>query len=322
MKSIQDIFIRDKDFANQMESKILPFLKENTKDGYFETQDGLKLHYQYMINPQERASIVISHGYCEFTTKFSEVMYYFYQMGYSVFIVDHRGHGLSDRQVDGYFKVYVNHFEDYISDFNQFIEKIVIPYSLTEHLYLFAHSMGGAVGALYLEKYPTVFEKAVLTSPMIRLNTGISNKFVIRLVCLLSHLHIFRKRYIPKHHDYDHKYKYPHCSCLSKARYNFVYNEREREVHYRTSGATFGWAREAFNVSKKILKNAHLIQIPVILMQASKDTLVMPDAQDEFVERALNCTLRRFEGSKHEIFNATDDIILDYYGEVFHFFER
>jgi lysophospholipase len=320
--TFENLFISDKDFEASVQEVIRPFLRERANDGYFVNTDGLSLHYKYLINPDERASIVISHGFCEYIPKYEETVYYFYKMGYSVFIMEHRGHGFSEREVDNLSKVYVKHFEDYVYDFNQFVEKIVATKSKSGHLYLFAHSMGGGIGAMYLEKYPNVFEKAVLTSPMIEIATPTTNAFVIKLVCLLSHLRIFAKSFLPKHHDYDHTYKYPQCSAMSKARYNSQYNQREEEPHYRTNGATFAWTREAVNVSKKILKNAHLIEIPVILMQASKDTLVMPQAQVKFSRLAKNCTLRIFEGSKHEIFNATDDIIKEYYKEVFSFFEN
>ncbi len=321
MKKIEDMFIREQDFAEVMPSKVLPFLKDKTKDGYFNNRQGMKLHYRTLINPEEKAAIVISHGYCEFTTKYAETMYYFYQMGYSVFIVEHRGHGMSDREVEGFSKVHVNHFEDYVSDFNEFIEKIVVPECLTDRLILFAHSMGGAIGACYLEEHPTVFERAILTSPMIQIATGDASKFMVKMMVLVSHLPFLNKKYLKGHHDYDHTYKYPRCSSLSKARYNYQFEEREHELHYQTNGCTFGWSREAVNVSKKILKNADLVEIPVIIMQASKDTLVMPEGQNEFSKLAPNCKLYRFEGSKHEIFNATDDIILDYYNIVFNFCE-
>ncbi len=318
---IEDILIKEKDFAEAMESKVLPFLNNKITHGYFTNRDGMRIHYETMINPMEKASIVMSHGYCEFTTKYAETMYYFYQMGYSVFIVDHRGHGLSDREVSGFSKVHINHFDDYVLDFNEFIEKVVIPESLTEQLVLFGHSMGGGIGALYLEMYPNVFKCAVLSSPMIKLTTGNLNKFLQKTVILLSYLSIFNKKYLPGYHDYDHTFKYPKCSSLSKARYTYQYNEREREEHYRTNGCTYGWSRESFNVSKKIIKNACLVEIPVIIMQASMDALVIPEAQNQFAKLAKNCQVVRFEGSKHEIFNATDDIILEYYNKVFSFIE-
>ena len=141
MKLIEDIIIKEEDFTATMEGKILPFLNENFKEGYISSTDGLKLHYQFLVNPNEKAAIVISHGYCEFISKYAESIYYFYEMGYSVFMMEHRGHGFSGRLVEGFSKVHVRRFEDYVSDFNLFIENVVIPESLTEKLYLFAHSI-------------------------------------------------------------------------------------------------------------------------------------------------------------------------------------
>ncbi len=319
--TFEDLFIKDQDFSKELENILLPFMEETATDGYLESNDGLKLHYQYFLNPKERAAIVISHGFCEFISKYAETIYYFYQMGYSVFMIEHRGHGFSDRQVSGFSMVHVNRFEDYVDDFSLFIEKVVIPQSLTERLYLFAHSMGGGIGSLYLEAHPEVFKKAVLSSPLMELNMGSTNKFLIWLVCMLSYIPFIGTKYIPGHHDYDHKYKYPHCSTMSKARYNFVYNEREEEPHYQSNGASFRWGREAINVSKKILKNAHLVKIPVILMQASLDDLVTPTAHKEFESKAADCKLIRYEDCKHEIFNATDDIIFDYYKKIMDFYE-
>ncbi len=321
MKSIEDIFIKEQDFALKMEDKVLPFLKEKIKKGYFENGDGLKLYYESYVRADEKASIVISHGYCEFTMKYAELIYYFYNMGYSVFIMDHRGHGFSDRQVDGYSKVHVDHFQDYVLDFNDFIEKVVRLESVTERLILFAHSMGGGIGALYLEQYPNVFERAILSSPMIQLSTGSTNIIIVKLLGLLSYLPFLSKKYLIGYHDYDHTFKYPRCSSLSKARYIFQYNLREKEPCYRTNGCTFSWSREAFNVSKKILKNACLVKNPVIIMQASMDNLVLPEPQEEFADKAANCKVIKFQGSKHEIFNALDEIIIDYYHKVFEFIE-
>ena len=321
MKTIEEIFINEKDFARTMEGKVLPFLNGKIRDGYFKNREGLNLHYQFLVNPNEKATVVISHGFCEFTTKYAETVYYFYEMGYSVFLIDHRGHGFSDRQVKGFYKVHIDDFDDYVEDLHEFVEKIVVPESLTEKLYLFAHSMGGGIGARFLEMYPKVFSKAVLSSPLMELNTGKTAKWKIKLLGLLSHLPVVEKMYIPGYHDYDHVYKYPDCSAMSEPRYKYQYDERERVEQYQTSGGTFCWGREAVNVSKKILKNAHLVKIPVILMQASLDNLVMPQAQVQFSQLAADCRLIVYEDCKHEIFNASDDIILKYYTEVLKFFQ-
>ena len=58
-----------------------------------------------------------------------------------------------------------------------------------------------------------------------------------------------------------------------------------------------------------------------------RTALVSLKAQDIFAEKINNCgktscTLIRMAGTKHEIFNAQDDILETYWGHVFGFFER
>ena len=316
---LEQLIVKDKDFLKSMDEVIHPFIKDKFCQGHFTTPDGLKINYEYGLNPDAKGNIVISHGYCEFITKYYEIMYYLYNMGYSVFMVDHRGHGLSDRQVDGYSMVYVKNFNDYVKDFNQFINEVVLPNSSGKELILYAHSMGGAVGIRYLETYPDVFKRAVLNSPMIAMNLDNTPAAAIKAVTIGSLLPGVGKKYTPGQIEYNGEYKYPKCSTISEERYKYQYAEREREPHYQSNGASMSWSREAFNISKKILKNAPKVQIPVILCQAGRDTLVALEPQNEFVRLCQSVKLVRFEESKHEIFNATDEIIMEYWKTIYEF---
>lgn len=140
------------------------------ESGYYGTKDGKRLYYEKFINENEHAVVVISHGFCEFAEKFEEVIYYFLCKGYSVYIPEHRGHGKSDRDVDDLSKVYVKSFDEYVSDFAGFVNDIVKKETEKDKkIILYAHSMGGAIGALVLEKYPHLFDCAILTSPMLKM---------------------------------------------------------------------------------------------------------------------------------------------------------
>ena len=46
-----------------------------------------------------RGVVVISHGFTEFARKYSEMAWYFLLSGYSVCILEHRGHGHSAHDV-------------------------------------------------------------------------------------------------------------------------------------------------------------------------------------------------------------------------------
>lgn len=58
--------------------------------------------------------------------KYYEMIYYFAKAGYSVYMVEHRGHGFSERSVSDMSMVTVNSFDDYVSDLDMFIREIVM----------------------------------------------------------------------------------------------------------------------------------------------------------------------------------------------------
>lgn len=316
----KDLFIREEDFAEKMQSQVLPLLEENIKDGFFENKDKGMLHYRYIINEASDKTLVICHGFCEYALKYSEMIYYFYNMGYSVFILEHRGHGQSVRQVKSMSKVHVNHFQDYVDDFHLFMEQIVITKMGEKGLYLLAHSMGGAIGALYLEQHPDVFEKCVLSSPMIKMSTAGVSQIEVELILALAKIPFVNKMFVPGQGEYQGIFDFTGSCMKSQARYTLHHSFREQDIHYRTNGASLRWAAEAFNVSKKIIKNANFVKIPVILMQASLDDLVDNHYQDIFADKVDSCQLYVFQGAKHEIFNSLEDNILDYYTRIFDFF--
>lgn len=71
-------------------------------------------------------------------------------------------------------------YDRYVTDFARFVETVVSPRE--EHRIVFAHSMGGAIAILALERYPQLFEAAVLSAPMCAMQTGKYPRFAARLL--------------------------------------------------------------------------------------------------------------------------------------------
>ena len=109
----------------EMESKVLPALDACMTEGWMDPAtvdwngDALpkldepgRLHYccydahKFDVLREDGASgifrgvVVISHGFTEFARKYSEMAWYFLLAGYSVCILEHRGHGHSVHDVD------------------------------------------------------------------------------------------------------------------------------------------------------------------------------------------------------------------------------
>ena len=173
------MIITEEKYNEELTRCVLPFIRLNFEDGYMKSADGTRIHYGYVTTPVPKAAIVISHGFTECMPKYYEMIYYFAKAGYSVYMVEHRGHGFSERSVSDMSMVTVNSFDEYVSDLDMFIREIVMKREGRRPLYLYGHSMGGAIAAMYLEKHPEVFTKAVLSSPMIEMLYGNFSHFAV-----------------------------------------------------------------------------------------------------------------------------------------------
>ena len=163
------ILFGEKDYIYRMETVVRDFLKKNVRHGYFRSYDNARIHYYAIKHENEKGVIVISHGFCDFFYKYHEMSYYFYELGYSVYFIDHRGHGYSQRMTSDISKVYIQSYKQYVDDLKCFMDKIVTRRSTSDNYILFAHSMGGAIGAMFLEMYPQYFKRAVLSSPLMKM---------------------------------------------------------------------------------------------------------------------------------------------------------
>ena len=106
----------------------------------------------------------------------------------------------------------------------------------------------------------------------------------------------------------------------SEPRYAYIFNQREQVPQYTSYGGTYAWTRASIKATKQIARDAGKVQIPVLLCQAGRDTMVRAEGQEYFAKNSGNTRIVRFPDSKHELFTATYDIMLPYYEEVFDFY--
>ena len=143
----------------RMEKEAEPFLQKIRKSGIMKLSGDKGLYYELYPQKDAKGTIVISYGFTESCLKYYELIYYFYREGYQAAIMDHRGHGRSMREVEDMTVVHIELFSRYVKDLHHFVETKVKPMAKEGPLYLFAHSMGGCIGAFYLEQYPDDFKR-------------------------------------------------------------------------------------------------------------------------------------------------------------------
>ncbi|MEE8885095.1 MAG: alpha/beta hydrolase [Eubacteriales bacterium] len=310
------------DFTERMNTENAAWREEHVQEGDTPGFDGLSLHYYFAPHEDAKANIVIVHGFCEFWYKYQEMSWYYWQQGYNVFFYEQRGHGYSGRQTEVEDLVHVDSFKDYVEDLKCFLDQVVIPNGEGKKIFLFSHSMGGAVSALFLERYPRYFRAAVLSSPMLKFNRQGVPEAAVRVLYNHARIHHLEHEVSYGQTRFSETPDYENSCQLSPARFNYQFNARLADPKDRTSAATYGWTCAAVDMERPVLRHANRVRIPVLLFQAGNDTLVEPVAQDVFARRAGHVEFVRYASSKHEIFNATDEVRYDYFGRIFRFYNR
>lgn len=313
----------EEEYAQQMQKTVEPMLAQIRQSGKIPVKGG-ELYYE--LYPKEGAdTVVISHGFTESAEKFSELIYYLHQAGYQTAIWEHRGHGRSLREGKNADTIYVEDFQDYVEDMHLLMEKRFKAFAGEGKLYLFAHSMGGCVGTLYLETYPGEFQKAVLNAPMLAIEMGPCPLFLAQAVCKAAKLFGRGKERLFTHGEFDPQEPFDVSCTDSETRHFYYLNKRRENPDFQTSSASYSWADNAIRAGKRALKkeNAARIQIPVLLIQAGKDNQVKAKAQQKLADTIpQNCRLVPFPEAKHECYRSSTplleeymEILMDFYSE-------
>ena len=316
--------IREEKFEKMMRTVVEPGLAAMREEMDMPLSGGGTLHAEVYNRLDAHQAVVLLHGYTESAEKFREMTWYFLHAGYSVFTYDHRGHGRSTRGVEDTSITHVERFDDYVRDLEEFMEKVVEPRMRGGRLCLYAHSMGGAVGAMALMRHPDWFDRAVLTAPMIAPSSAPYPRFVGEAIAwVMCALGKGKERaFIGKPFDPERETFELSCST-SRARFDYYQQKRVSQAHLQNCAPTYRWVKEAVGVTRTLLKRENNLRIktPVLLCQAGRDSVVCLPEQRRFVEQTPGAALRVFETAKHEIYNSDDAVMREYVPAVINFLD-
>ena len=317
-----DYLIASEDYARVMDTVVLPALKERETHISLSGMDGTSLWCSSWQADRPAGTVVVLHGFTENAFKYSELIYSLLMNGFSVVAYDQRGHGRSGR-VEGLQDTSVTHvdrFEDYVSDLEIVCDRVLA--KMPEPHMIFAHSMGGAVAALYMEKHPETFAAASLCAPMIAPNTSGVPVAAASAICNVaaalgrSKRHPFFMKPWSGPEDFN-------TSCATDpvrfAWYDAVKTEREE---FRNSVPTYKWTKESMMVTKKILAPGapEKIACPVLLSAAEHDFSVLPEPQQKFIGRVPDGKRIFVSGARHEIFRSRNEVFFPWWHEILAFF--
>ncbi|MBQ6321495.1 MAG: alpha/beta fold hydrolase [Lachnospiraceae bacterium] len=311
-------------YSLEMQEMVIPCLEERKRGGSFEAAPHEQIYFEYYRADNAKGTIVMLHGFSESVDKFRETVWYFLQNGYNVWLMEHRGHGRSFRCVKDPSLVHIPDYRSMLRDLRYFVSKIVIPAKTTRDkpLYLFAHSMGGGLGACYLERYPDDFSKAILSSPMLEIDASGIPVWLMRLFANANILLQKGDTPLPGSSGYqsDPDFENSCSNCL--ARYTWYHNYTNANPQFQTCVVSIQTALQFLKITKEATnpKNCERVKANVLLLQAGKDTTVRPGGQEAFIRQiGKHGRLVHFANAKHEIFMGQNADLEAYYREIFSF---
>ena len=290
--------------------------------GTFAGFDGQQLYYEYFQVEDSRGAIVLVHGLSEFLEKYHELAWYLLNQGYDVFIYDQRCHGRSCRLTDRMDLLHVDHFSDYQKDLHRFVCDVVRPVTQGP-LYLYGHSMGGAVAAQYLAAHPEVFEKAVISAPMILPLTGSVPAFFAHWGLSVYLLFGDGKKKFWSAAEYDPDYPFERSKDRSRARFLWNMEKRHKNPCYCTTPQSMRWVQQAVGLRRKLTARRFLrkIRTPLLMICAEADGVVCEKAQQRFARRCGACRRVVIPNSTHSMLCGTREtitehvqLVLDHFG--------
>ncbi|MGJ8686359.1 MAG: alpha/beta hydrolase [Spongiibacteraceae bacterium] len=143
------------------------------EQGRFRGCQGVRIFWRSWKVEQPLAVVVISHGLGEHGGRYAPLADYLNVQGYSVFAIDHRGHGRSAGKRGD-----IGRFQYVVEDLGHLISEVVVP--IGKPIILLGHSMGGAVATDYSLRNQSLLAGLMLSGPA--LNSSVVPG-AVKIVC-------------------------------------------------------------------------------------------------------------------------------------------
>ncbi len=253
-----------------------------------EASDRVRLFNQYWKPQKPKAVLIIVHGLKDHSSRYASLSEQLVSHGYAVYALDLRGHGKSEGE-----RAFVSSFDDYLRDLDLFYDKVRRT-EPSKPIFLFGHSMGGAIALLFtLDRNPEIRGLA-LSAPALKVPSNVSPLLVWFTKRLGG---IAPKRSVLK---LDNKLFTRDMEALAAMTSDpLIYNK----PHPAKTAA------ELLRAIERIQKTMPSLTTPIILMHGTADKITNPDGSRQLNEVALSKdkTLRLYEGHYHDLLHDLEN---------------
>jgi acylglycerol lipase len=247
----------------------------------FDAHDGTKLWRRHWLpTAPEKAVLIIQHGLRDHSDNYDRLARRAAAAGFSVWAMDLRGHARSAGP-----RVAPDPWLDYVADMDQLVG-IVMAAEPDQPIFLFGHSMGGAIMALEVVEYHRPIAGLILSAPV--LNLGVP-PFVVSAVRMLGLIA-------------------PSLGVMTLDPKSFSTDPAvgEAMVKDRLVEQGAGPARTAAGLADataRIFEHVDRFTLPILALHGTADQLTAPSGSRALIELApsRDKTLRIYDGFAHDL---------------------
>ncbi len=231
-------------------------------------------------------SVLIVHGYAEHIKRYQHFYSELDRQGFRVMGYDHKGHGQSEGK-----RAIIDSFDTYVEDLHHMC---TLFFQKGKKNFIFAHSMGGLIATLYLEKYNNKDLTGVITSGVALSMYDITPPLLEKLAGTIASL-------LPSLPTVPVK---PHVVSRDQQVVDGYVND---PLNY-TKPTKAKMGAEFLKAQKKAKSELDKIHHPIFINHGSADILIAPESSQLLYEMisSTDKTLKMWDGLYHEILNEPE----------------
>lgn len=286
---------------------------ERIIDKFLKAPDGTLLRYRhwppttYLDN---KPTVLILPGRATAIEKVDNIIEQLRSRGYHVWALDWRGQGRSTREAGT--RGYIKDYALYIADLDLFIRTFLKTDTQKRPLVVLGQSMGAHIGLRYMAEYPGVIAGAVMTAPMLDINTGGYSRKVAKWLCDMMVKLGLEKNYIYSQGDYNPVTQPFEGNVLTHNQEMFYYHRHLQIEHpdIVVGGVTFGWVKATIE-SIEYLNTPEMlgrIQVPVKIYAAEEEEVVDNSRIEKIVDWLPKSELEIIAGARHQLLSEVPEV--------------
>lgn len=239
------------------------------------------------LKGSSKAVVIFVHGLKDHSSRYAEVATKLTQNGFGIYAYDLRGHGDSEGR-----RVWTDSFDDYITDLELFYDR-VRQLEPNKPIFLFGHSMGGAIVTTFALKKSRPVAGLILSAPALKPGEDI-NGFLIGVTKVLGSIT-------------------PSLAVLDLDDDKFsrdpkvVQEMKNDPLVYQGKGPA-RTAKELLKAIANIQEKMPEVTLPFITLHGTKDGLTNPDGSRELFKTAKSTdkSIRIYEGVYHDLLHEPE----------------